>query len=104
MASMFVAVSVLECLWVVGCIIVFGLRPGGEIGTLGNPPELALNLCVAIPWTVQLVIRGKGWLWRVLYGLATLLLVSVLLLTQSRTGLICLAVFVVVLVVIFGGG
>ena len=37
MASMFVAVSVLECLWVVGCIIVFGLRPGGEIGTLGNP-------------------------------------------------------------------
>ena len=98
LASMFVAVSVLECLWVMGCIIVFGLRPGGEIGTLGNPPELALNLCVAIPWAVQLVIRGKGWLWRVLYGLATLLLVSVLLLTQSRTGLICLAVFVVVLV------
>lgn len=98
MASVFVAVSVLECLWVVGCISVFGLRPGGEIGTLGNPPELALNLCVAIPLAVQLVIRGKGWLWRVLYGVATVLLVSVLLLTQSRTGLICIAVFGVVLV------
>ncbi len=98
LASVFVAVSVLECLWVVGCISVFGLRPGGEIGTLGNPPELALNLCVAIPLAVQLVIRGKGWLWRVLYGVATVLLVSVLLLTQSRTGLICIAVFGVVLV------
>ena len=96
MASMFVAVSVLECLWVVGCISVFGLRPGGEIGTLGNPPELALNLCVAIPLAVQLALRGKGWLWKVFYGLATMLLVSVLLLTQSRTGLICLALYAVV--------
>ena len=57
MASVFVAMSVLECLWVMGCIIVYGLRPGGEIGTLSNPPELALNLCVAIPWAVQLALR-----------------------------------------------
>ena len=89
--KVFTLTTTLECLWVVVCIVNHGFRQGGEVGTLGNPVELALHLCVVLPMTVQLVWQSKGWCWKVVYGMTVVLLVGILWLTQSRTGLICLA-------------
>lgn len=92
----FTAATTLECLWVVTCIVRNGLRQGGEVGTLGNPAELALHLCIILPLTARLVLYGKGWCWRIVYSAATMLFVGVLWLTQSRTGLICVALYTII--------
>ena len=89
--KVFTIATALECLWVVVCIVKDGLRQVGEVGTLGNPAELALHLCIAIPIAVMLAMGNRERKWLALYGAAAVLFVVVLLLTQSRTGLICLA-------------
>lgn len=89
--KMFTTATAMECLWVVLCIAREGLRQVGEVGTLGNPAELALHLCIAIPIAVMLAMGNRERKWLALYGAAAVLFVVVLLLTQSRTGLICLA-------------
>ena len=89
--KVFTLTTALECLWVVVCIMRDGLRQGGEVGTLGNSVELALHLCVLLPMTARLAWQSKGWRWRVVYGMAVVLFAGVLWFTQSRTGLICLA-------------
>lgn len=89
----FTWMTALECLWVVTSIVKDGLRFGGEAGTLGNPAELALHLCVVLPMTGWLVVHSKEWRWRMAYGAAAVLSAVVLWLTQSRTGLICLALY-----------
>lgn len=91
--KVFTAATTLECLWVFVCIIRSGLRQGGEVGTLGNPAELALHLSIAIPIVLMLASHCKEWRWRMLYGTASVLFAFVLWLTQSRTGLICLALY-----------
>lgn len=95
-SKVFTLTTALECLWVVVCIVRDGLRQGGEVGTLGNSAELALHLCVVLPLTARLVLHGKGWCWRIVYGAATVLFVGVLWLTQSRTGLICVALYAII--------
>ncbi len=94
--KVFTLTTTLECLWVAVCIVRDGWRQGGEVGTLGNPAELALHLCVAFPMTARLALYSKGWCWRMVYVLSMMLSVMVLWLTQSRTGLICLAFYVII--------
>lgn len=94
--KVFTLTTALECLWVVVCMVRNGLRQGGEVGTLGNPAELALHLCIVLPLTARLVLYGKGWCWRIVYSAATMLFVGVLWLTQSRTGLICVALYTII--------
>ena len=95
-SKVFTLTTALECLWVVVCIVRDGLRQGGEVGTLGNPAELALHLCIVLPLTARLVLHSKGWCWRIVYGAATVFSVGVLWLTQSRTGLICVALYAII--------
>ena len=97
----FTAATTLECLWVVTCIVRNGLRQGGEVGTLGNPAELALYLSIAIPIVLMLAGHCKRRKWQLLYGTAAVLFAFVLWLTQSRTGQICLALYIVVYVCLF---
>lgn len=94
--KVFTLTTTLECLWVVVCIVRNGLRQGGEVGTLGNPAELALHLCIVLPLTARLVLHSKGWCWRIVYSVATVLFVGVLWLTQSRTGLICVTLYTII--------
>ena len=94
--KVFTLTTALECLWVVVCIVRDGLRQGGEVGTLGNPAELALHVCIVLPLTARLVLPRKGWCWRIVYSVATVLFVGVLWLTQSRTGLICVALYAII--------
>ena len=91
--KVFTLTTALECLCVAVCIVREGLRQGGEVGTLDNPAELSLHLCVALPMTGWLVMHSKGRSWRLAYGAAAMLSAAVLWLTQSRTGLICLALY-----------
>ena len=91
--KVFMLTTALECLWVVVCIVREGLRQGGEVGTLGNPAELSLHLCVVLPMTGWLLVHSEGRSWRLAYGAAAVLSAVVLWLTQSRTGLICLALY-----------
>ena len=58
-----------------------------------NPAELSLHLCVVLPMTGWLLVHSEGWKWRLAYGAAAVLSAAVLWLTQSRTGLICLALY-----------
>lgn len=89
--KVFTLTTALECLCVAVCIVREGLRLGGEAGTLDNPAELSLHLCVVLPMTGWLLVHSEGWKWRLAYGTAAVLSAAVLWLTQSRTGLICLA-------------
>ena len=91
--KVFTLTTALECLWVAVCIVREGLRQGGEAGTLDNPAELSLHLCVVLPMTGWLLVHSEGWKWRLAYGAAAVLSAAVLWLTQSRTGLICLALY-----------
>ncbi len=91
--KVFTLTTALECLWVVVSTVREGLRLGGEVGTLGNPAELALHLSIVLPMAVMLARRSKGWGWRAVYGTVAALFAGVLWLTQSRTGLICLALY-----------
>lgn len=94
--KVFTLATALECLWVVVCIVRDGLRQGGEVGTLGNPAELALHLCIILPLTARLVLHSKEWRWCIAYSVVTVLSVGVLWLTQSRTGLICVALYTII--------
>ena len=76
--KVFTLTTALECLWVVVCIVRDGWKQGGEVGTLGNPVELALHLCVVLPMTARLAWQSKGWRWRVVYGMAVVLFAGVL--------------------------
>ena len=91
--KVFTLTTAFECLWVVVCIVREGLRQGGEAGTLDNPAELSLHLCVVLPMTGWLLVHSEGWKWRLAYGAAAVLSAVVLWLTHSRTGLICLALY-----------
>lgn len=94
--SSIVIFAFIECLWVGYDIMVHGFRQGGEVGTFSNSAELAFGLCVAIPWSVHGMSHAGNQLRRILYGISTVSLVLVLVLTHSRTGIICLALYLVV--------
>ena len=99
---LYVAVSVLECLYVLGLMVSEGFPQWGVCGTFENPAGLALNLCVAIPIAIEMLIgrwrleKGKRKAELVLCLSSIALMVTVLVLTRSRTGLICLSFFLVV--------
>ncbi len=99
---LYVAASVLECLYVLGLMVSEGFPQWGVCGTFENPAGLALNLCVAIPIAIEMLIgrwrlgKGKRKAELALWLLATVLMATVLVFTRSRTGLICLSFFLVV--------
>ena len=92
----FVAVSVLECLYVVMLMAMEGMPSRGVCGTFENPAGLALGMCVAIPLAVHLMLTERKRWRQGMWVVALLLMVTVLWFTRSRTGLICLSVFLVV--------
>ena len=91
--AVFTVVTIAECLYVGGCVLTGGWKTGGECGTFDTPAGLALSLCIAIPLAVHQTLHADKRSSRLLYGAATLLFVATLLLTRSRTGMICLALY-----------
>lgn len=80
-----------ECIYV--CVKIFnsGHSIIGESGTFDNPAGLALTLSIAISMIMALLIKtNKRWT-KVLLFIGSIPVISILLITNSRTGLICLA-------------
>lgn len=90
-----IIITCIECFWVCFGIMVHGFKDSGEVGTFNNPGSLAFSLCIAISLSLQWSLRTDKRLYRLLYGVATVIFVSVLLLTRSRTGVVFLALIFV---------
>lgn len=95
----YAATAVLECLYTLFCTIQQGIDNVGAYGTFDNPAGLALSLCVSLPMIAYLFCNTDKLTMKLLYVTACLLVVSTVLLTKSRTGTICMVMYVVVLVV-----
>ena len=74
----------------------FGCNPIGEQGTFDNPAGLASAMALIIPTALYCMYKRKGLSQRIFYGISVLLMAVVLILTKSRTGMICLALYIVV--------
>ena len=96
-SASFVIATSTECLYVLTLALMNGVPSVGALGTFDNPAGLALNLCVAIPLGVHLAWRcGGRKVVRWLYVVMCLLMVATLCLTKSRTGMICLMLYLMV--------
>lgn len=98
-----VGMGCLECLYIIIQIALNGRNPIGEQGTFDNPAGLASAMILTLPMALFCVDMNKGLSQRIIYGIPVLLMVAVLILTKSRTGLICLALYVVVMAYVVCG-
>lgn len=89
----YLACALFECLYVIVDMIVNGADIVGESGTFDNPAGLALSLCVALPMACHMLFRTEKKKERLLYAVAILLFVSIIILSKSRIGVVCVAVF-----------
>lgn len=82
----FLWVSYAECLYVLVLVCTQGVPEAGVTGTFDNPAGLSLNLCVALAIVAQRLkrkrVKAYGWV-------CCIVIMAVLLLTKSRTGLLC---------------
>jgi O-antigen ligase len=89
--------------WSVSGAIQFRWSPVGYVSAetvgFGNLGNNAVVAAMVLPWCVALAVRPGGWPWRTLGAAAGLLAVAVLIIVQSRAGVIAatLAVFVVLI-------
>lgn len=95
----FPLVAAFECLYVFFDIMLNGINEAGASGSFDNPSGLALSLCVALPVLAMSGVKWHGMGWRWLCALWCAALVFVVLLTKSRTGLICVVMCVLAYVV-----
>ena len=92
-----------ECMYVLALMTFFGCNPIGEQGTFDNPAGLASAMALTIPTALYCMYKRKGLSQRIFYGISVLLMAVVLILTKSRTGMICLALYIVVWTYIVSG-
>lgn len=90
--------ATLECLYTFG---VFFYRGGtayaGASGTFDNPAGLSLCLCLSLPFMYRFVRDCQGKALRAVGYAAICLVVAAVCLSRSRTGLLCLTAFLVML-------
>lgn len=92
----YIFITCIECLYVSILIFYQGTSSIGAIGTFDNPAGLALCLCIAIPIVMQLLWKYRmSIVLRILYSIAWLLIMYVLYLTKSRTGIICATLYII---------
>ena len=86
-----------ECAYVIINIFRSGHSKMGECGTFDNPAGLALTLSIAISMIIILLFRtNKRWIKYLLF-IGSIPIVSILFITNSRIGIICLALNVLIL-------
>jgi len=64
---------------------------GAANGEYGNPNDLAMALSIALPFCFAFLIRGRGVFRKTAWSLAILIMVYSVFLTQSRAGLLSVA-------------
>ena len=93
----FIIMAECECAYIVTKILIYGRSLIGEFGTFDNPAGLALTLSIAISMIITLLFKTNKWRIKFLLYVGSIPVVSILLITNSRTGLICLALNVIIL-------
>lgn len=94
----FSAMAVFECLYVFIEVFLNGMCEAGVSGTFDNPAGLALSVCAAIPILMRLGMERKGKSVKSLCLAMCIIMVFVVLLTKSRTGMMCAAMYALILV------
>ncbi|MBR3093358.1 MAG: hypothetical protein IKG99_10100 [Bacteroidaceae bacterium] len=92
-----------ECMYVLAQMTFFGCNPIGEQGTFDNPAGLASAMALIIPIALYCMYKRKGLSQRIFFVVSMLLMAAVLILTKSRTGMVCLALYIVVWTYVVSG-
>src|SRR5579864_3675609 len=76
-------------------ILALGQDPqGGRLygvgNLLGDPNDFALNLCMVLPLNISLLMSGRRWFSKVLWGGATLATILAIVSTYSRGGFLAM--------------
>ena len=98
-----VGIGSVESLYVFAQMAFFGCNPVGEQGTFDNPAGLASAMALTIPMAVYCKYKRRVLSQRIFFGVSVLLMVVVLILTKSRTGMICLALYILVWTYVVSG-
>lgn len=92
----FVFCSVIESIYVLTQTVPNGIPEEGVRGTFDNPCGLALNLSIAITIGLHLYKESSTRNKKAFYGIICLLLLICILLSKSRTGLLCLSTYLLI--------
>lgn len=90
--------ATLECLYTFGVFFYHGgTAYAGASGTFDNPAGLSLCLCLSLPFMYRFARDCQGKALRAVGYAAICLAVAAVCLSRSRTGLLCLTAFLVML-------
>jgi len=65
-----------------------GRLTGAENGQYGNPNDLATALSIALPFCFAFLLKGRGVLRKVAWGVSIVAMIYAVILTESRSGLL----------------
>lgn len=93
--------AVFECCFVAYRITINGMSPIGEFGTFDNPAGLAVCMSIALPVAIDRMMEQEGYVRKALYAFASLCIGAVVILSKSRTGIICLAMYGIIYLFVY---
>ncbi len=91
-----ISVAFLECCYVLGKTCIYEGSSIGEAGTFDNPAGLAVCLSVAFPFVVHQTIEAVSIQKKIMYLLMAIFMGTIIVLTKSRCGMVCISLFVAV--------
>lgn len=97
----YIIMSECECAYVISDMVRYGHNTTGETGTFDNPAGLALSLSISVSMIIILLFKTKKRWMKILLLIGSTPVVFILLTTNSRTGLICLTLYVLILLRLF---
>lgn len=97
-SNVLIVLTSLECIYVLCCCMLMGVPNAGCSGTYDNPAGLAVSLCISLPFAIEGVCRRESKTQKCIYAIVVMLILFSLLLSKSRTGLICMAIYAIAIV------
>lgn len=86
--------AVCECVYVIIHALLYGLSTAGEGGTFDNPSGLALCTAIPLAFAIERLNQKKELRARLLAMPCVVLFISTIILTRSRTGIICITALI----------
>lgn len=86
--------AVCECVYVIIHALLYGLSTAGERGTFDNPSGLALCTAIPLAFAIERLNKKKELRARLLAMPCVVLFISTIILTRSRTGIICITALI----------
>lgn len=88
------SMAVCECVYVIIHALLYGLSTAGEGGTFDNPSGLALCTAVPLAFSIGRLDKKKGLRSKLIAMLCVMLFISTIILSKSRTGVICITALI----------